>query len=415
MSRFLAAILTVVTALVLTGGLSWFAIRNYRSAVPIAEENLRGLALTTATILEGVAASEPSLKSVGSFLTPEVAYAAVLSAKGKILFHTNPDLAGSNVTDNRYQSVLETGKLSEKRIQLGTGETIYEFQTPVHLSGETCVLRLALHTWRSDEVMRQARLGLTVIFSLLALGWVLGLNVLWLLKRQAEQQRQAIRQKELARLGEVGAVLAHEVRNPLAGIKGYGQFLEERLPVGKERGFASLIVSESNRLESLVNAILIYTRSEPMAVAPCRPASVVVSVLELLARQAEENRVRITSDIPNDLVVLCPEERMRRVLLNLITNALQASAEDGVVVVSGRRDGKWAQISVADNGPGISPEMQAVLFEPFRTSKPRGAGLGLAVCKKIIDGCSGSIQAGVAPEGGALFTVHLPVSSMDGE
>ena len=409
MPRFFAAILTVVTALVLTGGLSWFALRNYRSAAPIAEENLRGLALTTATILEGVAAKDPSLNLLGSFLAPEVAYVAILSADGKILLHTNPDLAGSEVGDNRFRSVLETGKLSEKWIQLGTGETIYEFQTTLHLSGETCILRLALHTWRADEVMRQARLGMTVIFSLLALGWILGLNVLWLLKRQAEQQWQTTQQKELVRLGEVGAVLAHEVRNPLAGIKGYGQLLEERLPEGKERGYAGLIVSEANRLEGLVNDILLYTRAESVAAAPCQLVLVVGSVLALLAPQARERRTQITCDIPNDLIVLCPEEGVRRLLLNLIGNALQAIADRGIVVISGRCDGKWVEISVADN----APEMQAVLFEPFRTNKARGAGLGLAVCKKIVAGCGGSIQAGVAPAGGALFTVRLPTTIMD--
>lgn len=411
MPRFRAAILSVATALVLTGGLSWFALRNYHAAAPIAEENLRGQALTTATMVEGVATNEPSLKSLGSFLTPEVAYAAILAANGKIIFHTNPDLAGTDAADNRYQAVLQTGKLSEKRIQLGTGETIYEFQTPLHLAGKTCVLRLALHTWRADVVMRQARLGLTVIFSLLAVGWFLGLTVLWLLQRQAEQQRQAARHHELARLGEVGAVLAHEVRNPLAGIKGYGQLLAERLPEGKERGYADLIVSEAKRLEGLAEDILIYTRSASVAVQPCRLTSVAASVLELLAPQAREHRVHITCDIPDELVVLCPEEGMRRLLLNLITNALQASADDGIVVVSGRRDGQWAAISVADHGPGIAAEMQAVLFEPFRTSKARGAGLGLAVCKKISDDCGGSIEVGVAPEGGARFIVRLPAAA----
>ena len=339
MSRFLAGSLAVFTALVLTVGLSWFALRNYRSATPIAEENLRGLALSTATILEGVAASEPSLRSLADFLSPEVAYAAILSAQGTVIFHSNPDLIGSEVGDRRYQPVLQTGKLSQQRIRLGTGETVYEFQTPLHLAGKTCILRLALHTWRADEVKRQARLGMTVIFSLLALGWLLGLQVLWLLRRQTEHQRQRARQHELARLGEVGAVLAHEIRNPLAGIKGYGQFLEERLPAGKERGFASLIVNEANRLQGLVDDILLYTRTEPLAAAPCQPALLAASVLELLLPQAEERSVHINCDIPPDLVVRCPAEGLRRVLLNLISNALQACGNGGEVTVFGRRDG----------------------------------------------------------------------------
>lgn len=415
MPRFLASFLAVTTALVLTGGLSVFALRNYHAAAPIAAENLRGLALTTATMLEGVAVSAPSLKTLGLSLPPEVAYATLLAADGTIIFHSNPDLTGSRVDDSRYQPVLATGTWAERRLQLGTGETVYEFQTPLHLSGKTCILRLALHTWRADEVLRQARLGMTVIFSLMTVGWVLGLTVLGLLQRQAAQQRQARRQKELLRLGEVGAVLAHEVRNPLAGIKGYGQFLQERLPEGKERGFAELIVSEAKRLEALVEDILLYTRSEPVAATPCRPAAVAASVLELLAPQTQGLQAQIHCDIPPDLTVRCPEEGMRRVLLNLITNALQAATGNGLIAVSGKRDGSWVEISVADDGPGIAPEMQMVLFEPFRTNKARGAGLGLAVCKKIIESCGGSLEAGAAPGGGARFTVRLHAAAMDGE
>ena len=410
MLRFSVFFLIFVMVLVLTGGLSWFAIRDYRMAAPVAQENLRGLALTMATAMEGVAVRDPSLKSLASFQTPEIAYAALLSDKGKILFHTNSALIGSDVTDERYRSLLLKGGLSEKRIQLGTGETVYEFQTPVHLSGQTCILRLALHTWRADSVMRWARQGMMVIFSLLAVGWILGLVIIRLLRRQGRQQRQIARQQELARLGEVGAVLAHEVRNPLAGIKGYGQLLEERLPDGKERGFAALIVSEARRLESLAHDILLYTRSEPFAAAPCQPAAIAAEVLALLAPQARENEIRFLCDVPDDLVVSCPEEGLRQVLLNLLTNGLQASPVGGLITVLGRRAEKWVEITVTDNGPGLAPEMRAVLFEPFRTSKARGAGLGLSVCKKIVEGCGGSIEVKNGPDGGAECRVHLPVT-----
>lgn len=94
-----------------------------------------------------------------SFNSPEIAYAAILSDSGKILFHTNSRLIGSVVDDGRYQPVLTAGELQEERIRLGTGEIIYEFQTPIHISGQTCILRMALHTWRAESVMRRARQG----------------------------------------------------------------------------------------------------------------------------------------------------------------------------------------------------------------------------------------------------------------
>lgn len=407
------AILTLIIAISLTVGLSSFALRNFSSAKPIADDNLRGLALTIASAMEGVADRDPSLKSLASFQSSEIAYAMIISSSGKILFHSNPDLIGNDAGDDRYRKVLKTVTLGEERVRLGTGEQVYEFQAPFHLAGKISVLRLAIHTWQYEAVMRRARFGITVIFSLLALGWVLGTAVFLLLRRQAAQEKLSARQHELARLGEVGAVLAHEVRNPLAGIKGYGQLLEERLPDGAERGFARLIVGESVRMEALVNDILLYTRSEPMPASSCDLAEVGASVLELLALQAEESGVLLQGSIPAGLIVLCPEEWLRRVLLNLITNALQASGRDGRILVAARQDGKWAEITVADNGPGISAGMRPLLFEPFCTSKARGAGLGLAVCKKIVDGCGGDISAGDAPGGGALFTVRLPLQQKD--
>lgn len=418
MPRLFVTLLTLLLAIVLTGGLSWFALRNYQSAAPVAEENLRGLALTMATAMEGVASRDPSLQSLSSFQTPEIAYAALISASGKILFHTNSRLTGSVVTDARYQSVLTAGNLHEERRLLGTGETVYEFQTPVHLAGQTCILRLALHTWRAESVMRRARQGVTVIFSLLLLGWGLGLSILWLLRQQARRERQVARQQELARLGEVGAVLAHEIRNPLAGIKGYGQLLEERLADGKERGFAALIVSEAQRLEGLAHDILLYTRSDSLAPAPCQLSTVVKAVLALLAPQAREQGLQFICDLPDELMVSCSADGLHQLLLNLLTNGMQAvflSSQAGIIMASGRRTGKWVELRVADNGPGLAAEMHDVLFEPFRTSKARGAGLGLAVCKKIVEGCGGSIEARNRCEGGAEFTVRLLAFEKKGE
>jgi two-component system sensor histidine kinase HydH len=362
--------------------------------------------------MEGVADRDPTLQALPSFQTPEVAYAMLIGVSGEILFHSNPDLIGTTVGDTRYRSVLGSGILGEERIRLGTGEQVYEFQQPFHLSGKTCVLRIALHTWRAETVLRRARFGTFLIFSLLALGWALGAAVFWLLRRQEDQEKLLAHQNELARLGEVGAVLAHEVRNPLAGIKGYGQLLEERLPDGAERGFARLIVGESVRMEALVNDIQLYTRSEPQPHSVCPLAAIVSSICELVELQAEEAEIQLVNNIPSDLMALCPEEGIRRVLLNLITNALQALPCGGRIVVSGMSDGTSAKIFVADNGPGISPEMLPVLFEPFRTSKARGAGLGLAVCRKIIEGCGGTISVESTP-GGACFFINVPLSIKD--
>jgi two-component system sensor histidine kinase HydH len=415
MPRRIISILTLIMALTLTVGLSWFAIRNYRSAAPIADDSLRGLALTIAAAMEGVAGRDPSLEALSSFKAREIAYAMLVSTSGKILFHSNPDLIGANAGDQRYLRVLKTGMLEEERVKLGTGESVYEFQAPFHLAGETCVLRLALHTWRSEAVMRRARFGIALIFSLLALGWGLGITVYWLLRRQAAQEKQLARQHELARLGEVGAVLAHEVRNPLAGIKGYGQLLEEQLPEGRQREYAHLIIRESLRLERLAEDILFITRPGDGVSRPVELLAVARQLTALLAPQLASAGVGLTIDVAGDMRVYCPEGELHRVLLNLFTNAIQALPGGGEIRLEAHHGSNgMIVISVGDSGSGIAPEMRAELFEPFRTSKARGAGLGLAVCKKIITGCGGAIIVEDAVGGGALFVVNLPAVRIEG-
>ena len=133
---------------------------------------------------------------------------------------------------------------------------------PLHLPGETLVLRLVLHTWQADQIINRARTGATILLTLTAGAWVLGFLLVRLLKRDARRREQMARQEQMARLGELGAVLAHEVRTPLAGIKGYAQLLGERITDERSRRFAALIAQEAVRLEGLVNDLLDYARQD---------------------------------------------------------------------------------------------------------------------------------------------------------
>ncbi len=410
MPRHTIVILTLITALSLTAALSFFAVSNYQSARPIADDNLRGLALTIASAMEGIAGRDSSLKLLDSFQANEIAYAMLITESGKILFHSNSDLTGNELGDDRFRSVLRSGTFTEGRIILGTGEEVYEFQAPFHLSGKTCVLRLALHTWRSEAVMRRAVFGIALIFSLLALGWVLGGSVYWLLHRQQVKEKLFARQHELARLGEVGAVLAHEVRNPLAGIKGYAQLLEERLPEGRERGYAELIVRESLRLEHLANDILLFTRADSVHSGFCNVFSVVAAISELLAPQLESSRITLNVNVADNLTVRCSEDGLHRIIINILTNAIQSMPDGGNINLTARNNFDMVELSIADNGTGIDQKIRAVLFEPFCTTKAKGAGLGLAVCKKIVDGCAGTISVEDATGGGTIFLLKLPAA-----
>lgn len=147
--------------LLLTGiGISliliWFAIGNYRASRALAEENLRGLALSLATAIDNTSIRDPSFQSLAGFRPPDIAFFAIIDNQGVYRFHSNGDLIGTRAESSKYKEVLTSQSLSESRITLGTGEKAYEFYTPLYLSGETLVLQLTLHTYRADAVVRHA-------------------------------------------------------------------------------------------------------------------------------------------------------------------------------------------------------------------------------------------------------------------
>jgi signal transduction histidine kinase len=135
---------------------------------------------------------------------------------------------------------------------------------------------------------------------------------------------------------------------------------------------------------------------------------------DLLSPQLESAGIRMVIHIDEQVSVRCPEDGLQRLLLNLVTNAIQAMPDGGEITLTARVTNELVEIVVEDNGPGIEAEIRSQLFEPFRTSKARGAGLGLAVCKKIVDRCGGGISVDDAPGGGARFMVSLPVVLHEG-
>jgi two-component system sensor histidine kinase HydH len=254
--------IVLLGGILLSVALTWFAVSNYLSARPIAEENLRGLALSLTAAIENIALHDPSLQSLSTFQTHDIAFFALVDRKGTHRFHTNPDLIGTPLKGTIPLATLQDGTTYNQRITLRTGENAFEFNAPLNLPGETFALRLTLHTYRADTVIRRARLNMVVLFGLLAAGWILSLALYRYTRREERHRLEMSRRESLAQLGEMGAMLAHEIRNPLAGIKGYAQVIEKRPQDERNGGFAHCIVSETLRLETLVNELLSYAKSD---------------------------------------------------------------------------------------------------------------------------------------------------------
>ncbi len=401
--------LVLLGGILLSAALAWFAVGNYLNARPVAEENLRGLALSLASAIENIALHDPSLQSLDTFQSHDIAFFALVDRKGVYRFHTNPDLTGKPVQDVIPLSALLNGATSDARITLRTGEKAFEFNSPLNLPKETLALRLTLHTYRADTVIRRARLNMMVLFGLLATGWILALALYRFTRREEQHKLEMARRESLAQLGEMGAMLAHEIRNPLAGIKGYAQLVVKKPQEERNSGFAQRIIAETLRLETLVNELLSYAKSDRESMVKLNLTEIVSHAAALLRLEAEQAAIRIICDCQDNIVIDGNRDRLVQLLLNVVKNSLQAMPDGGTVRITAETDGRQAIVKVSDSGHGISEEEMSRIFEPFFTTRARGTGLGLALCRKIVEEHGGKITVQSIVGEGTSISIAFPI------
>lgn len=219
---------------------------------------------------------------------------------------------------------------------------------------------------------------------------------------------EQLRFKEaLARLGELTAGLAHEFRNGLATIHGYGRLLERDALPASQQPYLEGLRSETQALGEIVTNFLNFARPEPLALAPVD--------LRAVIRRASEELPGVSVSVTGEFdTVDADEGLLRRAVSNLLRNSVEACGSIGVapeISIHGRVDAARPSItvSVADNGPGLAADAIPKLFQPFFSKRPGGTGLGLAIVQKVIVSHNGAVTAANRPEGGACFTVTLPL------
>ncbi len=243
----------------------------------------------------------------------------------------------------------------------------------------------------ADELRESATWSLAIggISALVMIGVAIALVRRELRRRAEEQVRE--RERRLASLGEMSAVLAHEIKNPLASLKGNAQLLAGGVE-DKQKPKAQRVVDEAVRLEKLVADLLAFVRTGQLERRAIAPASLVPDGVE-----ADTAGAPATWSLD--------EARMRQVLGNLIENG---QAAGGPVKVRIAEEGRRLVIEVSDKGPGVPADDRDKIFEPFFTKKTRGTGLGLAVARRVVEAHGGTIAVGDAPGGGAVFRVEIP-------
>jgi len=236
------------------------------------------------------------------------------------------------------------------------------------------------------------------------LGYVKTFQDLSELHALREQLRQVDR---LAAIGEMAASVAHEIRNPLGGIRGFAAFLLNDIPeTDSRRRLVEKIDIGARSLERVVNELLDYTR--PVELTP-RPAACRELVQAAASYLDLPPGVDLCCEVAEDLKVWADAEKLRQVMLNILLNAVQSlEGQAGRVMVDAEAHDDYVVLHIRDTGCGIAEEDIERIFSPCYTTKEKGTGLGLAVCAKIVEGHGGALWADSVVGEGAVIPIRLP-------
>jgi signal transduction histidine kinase len=217
-----------------------------------------------------------------------------------------------------------------------------------------------------------------------------------------------VRQAALAQVGQMAAVVAHEVRNPLAGIKGAMQILTSRRQAGdQELAVMRDIVARIDSLGELIDDLMMFARPRPLRLETLDLRNLIDQAIVMVRRDPVSAHKAIA--VRGETVTLTGDaELIRATLLNLLLNSAQAIGDRGHIDVRTVVSGEWACIEIKDNGPGIPPDLRTRVLEPFFTTKARGGGLGLPIARRTAELHGGGLTLDCPAEGGTVVMLTLP-------
>jgi signal transduction histidine kinase len=232
--------------------------------------------------------------------------------------------------------------------------------------------------------------------------------------KRVTRERRHLEGEQLRSLEELSASIAHEIRNPITAAKSLVQQMGEDPASAENVEYANVALSELDRVERSISHLLRYAREEEVQIRSMRMSEVVDGALETLRERIASSGVQVDSAVDSDGEMEGDPEKLRRVIINRVGNAIDSLEEAGLpdphisVSVGDNLAGNEVWVRVSDNGPGIDADTQRKMFRPFYTSKANGTGLGLAISKKLVDAHRGAIEVESAPGAGAEFVLTFP-------
>jgi len=342
---------------------------------------------------------------------------------GIFMLEAEGENVGRIVSANRAAAQMH-GYTVEELLDL----SIWDLDTSeVAAGGPDRVRRMLGGEWISDEISHRRKDG-TVFPVEISAGllefedqkYILAFDKDITERKQAEEALQ--RAEQLAVVGEMAAGLAHEIKNPLAGIKVSIEVLTSELQLEREdKDVFERIIDEINRIETLLKNLLSYARPPTPHFAHLDVNKVIEGAIKTATfssrspsqknRQRQANDIHFVRDLKEDLPrIVADSAQLQQVFLNLLLNAVHAIQETGSISVETSADSDgFIQIVVSDTGKGFAEEDIEKIFLPFFTTKPKGTGLGLSICKRLIEQQNGTISVERNSGGGLRFTIVLPI------
>lgn len=325
------------------------------------------------------------------------------NAAEKIFYTKTKDAIGTS-----YKKLLDNANVNPpnyyvlKTLEEGS---VYDEEISIQVSGEKKLLSFSSSQIKDND------------------GHVIGaVTVFEDVTNERELEERVIRYEKLSVLGEIAAGMAHEIRNPLTTVKGFLQIMQGQIKKGivdreKLTDYSEIMLEEIDRANRIITEFLLTTKPQAPLVSKLDLGLLINDVIFLTENQALMQQIEMQTNIPDNLPqIAADKDQIKQVFLNLICNAFEAMPEGGKLSIRLDYNQEKKQISttIKDTGVGIPKENLKKVFLPFFTSKDGnngkiGTGLGLSVCKNIIEGHGGTIEVESQPNQGSQFTVYLPI------
>jgi two-component system, NtrC family, sensor histidine kinase HydH len=406
----------LLIAFLLTGVAFYNKISTYEIAKLSSEELLKStsyfVGFTLARFLHSPPLDEDLLpETVSKFSGKQVAFLALYDRNGKILLHSDKRRIGSRSDDPAIARAYDRLEPYAAFRTFAGEQTLYVMDMPVDIhdiNASPMLLRVALYPYSAQSAVRRAMHHIIVSITIIVFLWILALFFYRFSKKIDTLQQASIKKEQLAMLGEMAAVLAHEIRSPLSAIKGFAQYIAEKnglLPADEEG--LQVIISESNRLEKLTDDLLIYARSDEIRQETFSLIELVDEAWNLVA--VENNSISMTKKITiPEGTIHSDREKLRHILINIFLNSVDAMDGQGHIVFKAIRDKRGLTLTIRDSGKGFDDNALKNALTPFFTTKVKGTGLGLSIVDNYVRALSGILTITDRKGLGTDVTITIP-------